>query len=83
MPATGQFAVESHRANQHTPIFLAHGLHDPVLALKLAESSRDLLSAQGYAVSWHTYPMPHSLCQEEVTELSVWLDRILTLPLTA
>ena len=83
MPATEQFAAESHRANQHTPIFLAHGLHDPVLALKLAESSRDLLSAQGYAVSWHTYPMPHSLCQEEVTELSVWLDRILTLPPTA
>ena len=77
MPATQLFAAESHRANQHTPIFLAHGLHDPVLALQLAESSRDLLSEQGYAVNWHTYPMPHSLCQEEVTDLSAWLGRIL------
>jgi phospholipase/carboxylesterase len=71
------------RANQHTPIFLAHGLHDPVLALQLAESSRDLLSEQGYAVNWHTYPMPHSLCQEEVTDLSAWLGRILTEPPSA
>ena len=80
MPATQLLASESHHANQHTPIFLAHGLHDPVLALQLAESSRDLLSKKGYAVDWHTYPMPHSLCQEEVTDLSAWLGRILIEP---
>ena len=83
MPATHMFAAESHRANQDAPIFMAHGLHDPVLSLQLAESSRDLLSKNGYAVDWHTYPMPHSLCQEEVTDLSAWFGRILAEPSSA
>ena len=80
MPATQLLASESHHANQYTSIFLAHGIHDTVLPLQLAESSRDVLSEKGYAVDWQTYPMPHSLCQEEVTDLSAWLGRIVIEP---
>jgi len=36
-------------------------------------NSRDLLQSLGYAVSWHTYPMPHSVCAEEVADLRQWM----------
>ena len=55
------------------PIFLAHGSADPLLPLALAEQSRGLLQAAGYAVDWHVYPMPHSVCMEEIADISAWL----------
>ena len=74
LPVAGLLATEAHQANRDTPIFLAHGLHDPVLALHLAERSRELLTEQGFDVTWRTYPMPHSLSEAELVDLSDWLD---------
>jgi phospholipase/carboxylesterase len=60
-------------ANRDTPIFAAHGTFDDVLALTLGEDARDFVTALGCQVEWHTYPMPHSVCMEEVEALRVWL----------
>ena len=73
LPVAGSLAAEADQANRETSIFLAHGLHDPVLALHLAENSRDLLSEQAFNVTWKTYPMPHSLSEAELIDLSDWL----------
>ena len=64
---------ESADANDRVPVFMAHGTEDPVVPLALAESSRAALSARGMAPEWHTYPMPHSVCAEEVAAISQWL----------
>ncbi|HYD81442.1 MAG TPA: dienelactone hydrolase family protein [Paucimonas sp.] len=68
---------ERHAANQGTPIFLAHGRGDPVVPILRAEQSRDILTSLGYAVEWHDYPMPHSLCGEEIDDIGAWLKRVL------
>jgi phospholipase/carboxylesterase len=68
-------------ANQRTPIYMAHGTQDPVVPLALGEESRQLLTTAGYDVAWHTYPMPHSLCEPEVSDIRAWLTR--TLAVTA
>ena len=73
----GRLAAERGNANQATPIFLAHGLQDPVVAPLLGEQARVSLEAAGYPVEWHTYPMPHSLCPQEVSDIAVWLRRVL------
>jgi phospholipase/carboxylesterase len=39
--------------------------------------SKDFLGQLGYEVSWHTYPMEHSVCGEEVADISKWLSRVL------
>jgi phospholipase/carboxylesterase len=39
--------------------------------------SRDALRALGYEVQWHEYPMPHSVCMEEVRDLNAWLLKVL------
>ena len=65
-----------HGANQRTPIFMAHGTQDPVVPHMLGDESRQLLESAGYAVEWHSYAMPHSLCEQEVADLRSWLKRV-------
>jgi phospholipase/carboxylesterase len=55
------------------PIFMGHGSVDPVVPLELGLSSRDWLVQRGYAVDWHTYPMPHSVSADEIRDLRLWL----------
>ncbi|HET9471333.1 MAG TPA: dienelactone hydrolase family protein [Usitatibacter sp.] len=69
-------AAEAAAANRSTPIFMAHGTDDPIVPLSLAESSRAALRAQGYEVEWHTWPMPHAVCGEEIQALAEFLARI-------
>lgn len=68
---------ERHSANTDTPIFLAHGTHDPVVVLERAEASRAKLVALGYPVQWHTYPMQHSVCADEIHDISRFLQSVL------
>ena len=70
-------AAEAHPANSDVPIFMAHGTADPMIRLDWADASRRALQTQGYAVEWHTYPMQHSVCIEEVGDLDAWLSRVL------
>jgi phospholipase/carboxylesterase len=57
---------------------MAHGLHDDVVATQFGLQTRALLQQQGYRVQWHDYAMGHSVCMEEINDISDWLDRVLT-----
>jgi phospholipase/carboxylesterase len=72
-----RFKTERAPANQATPIFLGHGTQDPVVSPLLGEQTRKLLEAEGYAVEWHAYQMPHSVCPQEVMDIAAWLRRVL------
>ncbi len=72
-----KFDAERTNENQTVPIFLAHGTEDPVVALQLGEDTHQLLEATQYSVEWHTYPMAHSVCQQEVVDIAEWLRRVL------
>jgi phospholipase/carboxylesterase len=78
LPIASTTAGERKDANALTPIFLAHGQRDPVIALPRATSSRDALKALGYGVEWHEYPMEHSVSAEEVADLQRFLMRVLS-----
>jgi phospholipase/carboxylesterase len=71
------FAAERAAANHATSIFLGHGTQDPVVSPVLGETTRRLLETQGYSVEWHAYPMPHSVCPQEVLDIAAWLRRVL------
>ena len=60
-----------------TPIFMAHGRQDHVVPFLRGEQSRDILKDLGYTIDWHAYPMQHSLCFEEVQDISAWLKKVL------
>lgn len=76
LPLAREFATERANANLATPIFMAHGLQDPVVPFAFGDESRRVLEATGYKVEWHAYPMPHSLCEQEVADLRAFLKRI-------
>jgi phospholipase/carboxylesterase len=78
LPLGASTAAERSSANADVPIFLAHGRQDPVVPLARAVASRDALRALGYAVDWHDYAMPHSVCPQEIADLNRWLVKILT-----
>jgi phospholipase/carboxylesterase len=69
--------TERTRANFQIPIFLAHGNQDPMVDLRRGAEARQLLEAGGYPVEWHTYPMPHSVCPQEIVDIAAWLRQVL------
>jgi phospholipase/carboxylesterase len=77
LPLAATTAAERHPANADVPVFLAHGRFDPVIPIDRAAASRDALKALGYAVEWHEYPMPHSVCPEEIDDIQAWLLKVL------
>jgi phospholipase/carboxylesterase len=72
-----RLAAEKVAANQTTPIFLAHGMQDPVVNPLLGQESRKVLEEEGYSVEWHPYSMPHSVCPQEVADIAAWLRHVL------
>jgi phospholipase/carboxylesterase len=77
LPLHDAAGKEASEANRAVPIFMAHGSQDPVIPLSTSESSRKFLTSLGYVVETHTYPMPHSVCAEEVRDIRDWLSRVL------
>ena len=73
LPISAKTADERSAANADLPIFFGHGSLDNVVPQTLGERSRDTLKALGYPVQWHTYPMAHSVCMEEIVDLRAWL----------
>lgn len=77
LPLADQLEAQRHAANHDTPIFLAHGTLDPVVALARAQATHQQLQQLGYNVSWHTYPMPHAVCPQEIVDIAQFLMRVL------
>jgi phospholipase/carboxylesterase len=77
LPLAESLTQEATPANRTTPIFMAHGTYDPVVPLMMGAGSMTLLSGLGYAVEWRQYPMPHSVCPEEIEDIGEWLRKVL------
>ena len=60
-----------------TPIFMAHGTQDPVVAFTWADMSRRALVDGGWKVEWHQYPMAHAAVLEEIVACGKFLTAVL------
>lgn len=78
LPIAEFIADERHKANAQLPIFIAHGSDDNVLPLVAAELTREYLQAHDYPIDWHIYPMAHTLCYDEIRDISAWLQKVLS-----
>ncbi|KAG0959758.1 hypothetical protein G6F31_011333 [Rhizopus arrhizus] len=56
------------------PVFMAHGSSDPVIPQAVAVHSAQALQALGLELEWHSYPMAHQVCAEEIQALGDWLQ---------
>ena len=77
LPIASSVAAERSAANRSIPIFMAHGEYDDIIPIQRAQQSRAALESLGYAVEWHDYPMPHSVCAPEIADISAFLSKVI------
>ncbi len=69
--------IEYREANKTIPIKIQHGEHDPVVPEILGRKATTLLIKKGYSVSYQSYPMEHSVCPQQIVDISDWLQTVL------
>ena len=77
LPLSATLEKERSPANHDVPIFMAHGKFDDIIPIDKAKRSREILEKLGYPVTWKEYPMPHSVCAEEISDISKFLVNLL------
>jgi phospholipase/carboxylesterase len=77
LPLRNTLDKERNAMNADLPVFMAHGEYDNMIGIDRAMQTRETLEKLGYAVEWHDYPMPHSVCPEEIGDIADYLVRIL------
>jgi len=76
-PLACTLAQERHLANQQVPIFLAHGLFDPVIPLNFGKKTMQQLRNLNYNVTWRTYPMQHTATEQEIIDIGNFIQQCL------
>jgi phospholipase/carboxylesterase len=77
LPLAATLSKERSDANRDVPVFMAHGLYDDIIPLRRAEQSKALLEGAGWSIEWHAYPMPHSVCGDEIADIARFLVKTL------
>lgn len=77
LPLAEKLTSEMTEVNSKTSIFMAHGKQDQVVPFEGARISKEFLVKRGVPVEWHEYPMPHSLCAQEISDITAWILKIL------
>lgn len=76
LPLAERVISEASEENRDIPIFIGHGTEDPIVPFELGESTQAALKQEGYPVTWHHYPMPHSVCPDEINDIATWVKKI-------
>ena len=79
LPLAGDLAAEASAANRDAPIFMGHGLYDPVVPYLHGSRSCRVLEDLGYPAHLHSYRMEHAVCTEEISDIGTWLREVLDL----
>ena len=77
LPLAASTAAEHSPASAGLPILMAHGRFDAMVVPARGLAARDALLALGYPVQWQDYPMEHSVCPQQITDLNRWLLQVL------
>lgn len=74
LPLAAEVFQKASKTNRQIPIFLAHGTEDPVVPYPLGKAAYVNLKQAAYAVSWHSYPIQHTVNEQEIADISRWLQ---------
>jgi phospholipase/carboxylesterase len=76
LPAPNRAAERLVAGAERQPIFMAHGLYDPVIRTVYGEASAAVLKNLGFPVAWHAYPIAHQVSDPEIRDLGDWLGMV-------
>lgn len=72
-PALKDFDIKQ---KQNLPIFIGHGKNDTLVPFVLGQSIYESLILRKFsALSWHSYPMAHEVCKQEISDLRDWIKQ--------
>ncbi|MBP9721539.1 MAG: dienelactone hydrolase family protein [Gammaproteobacteria bacterium] len=63
-------------ANKNIKIFLAHGTQDSIVSYEYGQSAYNRLKELNYHTKLHSYPMGHTVCLSEITDIANFLKEI-------
>ncbi len=69
---------EKHDANLLTPILCCHGQQDEVVPLFLGRAAFQVLSENGFNVTWKEYMMQHNVCLPEIKDIATFVTERLS-----
>lgn len=78
LPLPETLASETGTVAHTPPVFMAHGQNDPVVPYAAGWAAAEKLKGWGCVVEWHEYPMPHTVCMEEIQDIEAWLSHCLS-----
>ncbi len=64
-------------SSHSTPVFIGHGISDEMVPCFYGQAASETLKKAGYPLTWKTYHMTHSVCDQEVRDLAGWLKAVL------
>lgn len=70
-------SVQVHDSNRQLPVRVFHGTEDQVVSELLGRRSVETLKEKGFEPVYSTYPMQHTVCLEQIRDISHWLQRVL------
>lgn len=59
---------------ERQPVFMAHGVADPVVPYLIGERSIAVLRQLGFTPEWHPYPIAHHVFPQEIHDLGTWFQ---------
>lgn len=68
--------IKINAIQQSIPILICHGEHDPVVSESLGKRSRASLEKLGFDPEYHSYPIEHSVCPQEIEDIGNWISRV-------
>jgi len=77
LPLADNLKAEKTLANQNTPILMLHGELDNVIPLPWAKVSYQKLFELNYNIEWQDYCMQHTVCEDEIVTIGLWLRQVL------
>lgn len=77
LPVADKLPLEINQRNRSTQILMAHGIYDPIIPLHFGQTSCEFLKKLGYQVDWHTYPIEHTVSEQEIQDIKTWFIKLL------
>jgi phospholipase/carboxylesterase len=73
MPFAQEVLKDIDSEHSQIPVFSAHGTDDTVVPHSSGKRYRDALKEKDFDVTVRDYPMQHSVCEDEIRDISRWL----------
>lgn len=68
----------AHSNYRQLPVFMAAGALDQLVPLQWSLLSKECLTQHGFKrINWHTYPVEHCICPQEIADVGQWLQKVL------